>query len=62
LIFCGGISGTSRFYWDDDDINGATFAPVGLLADFVSSKLAACSGNQKARHRSKGALRVPRSA
>jgi len=26
---------------DDDDINGATFATVGSLADFVSSKLAA---------------------
>ena len=26
---------------DDDDIDGATFATVGSLADFVSSKLAA---------------------
>jgi acyl carrier protein len=26
---------------NDDDINGATFATVGSLADFVSSKLAA---------------------
>lgn len=25
---------------DDDDIDGATFATVGSLADFVSSKLA----------------------
>lgn len=26
---------------DDDDIDGSTFATVGSLADFVSSKLAA---------------------
>lgn len=26
---------------DDDDIDGATFATVGTLADFVSSKLPA---------------------